>query len=70
MKISQMVFNLHSRHEYMVEMAMVNVQKATTQKVDKSELLFICSASCLMVLYIRVKFCENIMKGIRVMEWT
>ena len=29
-----------------------------------------CSARPLMVLYICVKFCENITNGIRVMEWT
>ena len=42
----------------MVEMAMINVQRAITPKVGKLELQFICS--CLMVLYICVKFHENI----------
>ena len=36
MKISQMVFNLQSRHEYMVEIAMFNIQRAITPKVGKS----------------------------------
>ena len=40
MKISQTVFNLLSGHEYMVEMAMCNVQRAITPKVAKSELRF------------------------------
>ena len=49
---------------------MCNVQRAITPKVDKSELRFMCSALCLMVLYINVKFRETIMKGIRVIERT
>ena len=35
MNISQMVFNLQSGHEYMVEMAMFNIQRAITLKVGK-----------------------------------
>ena len=35
MLISQMVFNLQSRHKYMVEMAMFNVQRAIIPKVGK-----------------------------------
>ena len=54
----------------MVEMAMFNVQRAITPKVDKSELQFICSAHHLIVLYICVKFHENISDGISVMERT
>ena len=68
MNISRRVFNLQSGHEYMVEMAMFNIQRAITTKVGKPELQFMCSACCLMVLYICVKFHEN-MNGIRVMEW-
>ena len=52
MKISGMVFNLQSGHEYMVEMAMLNVQRAITPKVGKPELRFMCSARYLIVLYI------------------
>ena len=43
------------RNEYMVEMAMFNVRRVITPKVDKSELRFMCSAHCLMVLYVCVK---------------
>ena len=39
----------------MVEMAMLNVQKAISPTVDKAELPFRCSARCLIVLYICVK---------------
>ena len=70
MKISQTVSELWSRHGYMVELAMFNVQRVTIPKVGKTELWFMCSAHCLMVLYICVKFCENITNGIRVMEQT
>ena len=54
----------------MVEMTMFNVQRAITPNEGTPELQFMCSASCLMVLYICVKFCENITHGIRVMERT
>ena len=53
-----------------IEWAMLNVQRVITPKVGKPELGFMCSARCLMVLYICVKFCENISNGIRVMGWT
>ena len=62
-KISGMVFNLQSGHEYMVEMAMFNIQRAITPKVVKPEILFISSARSRLVLYICVKFRENILKG-------
>ena len=47
----------------MVEMDMFNmfnVQRAITPKVGKPELRFMCSSHCLVVLYICVKFGENI----------
>ena len=68
--ITCMVFNLQSRQEYKIEMAMFNVQRATTPKGGKPELQFMCSACRLIVLYICVKFRENISEGIKVMEWT
>ena len=52
----------------MEEMAMSNVQRTITPRVGKSELRFMCSVHCLMVLYIAVKFRENISKGMIVME--
>ena len=71
MKISQMVFILQSRHEYMVEMVMFNVQRAIIPKVGKPELWFMCSARHLMVLYIQcVKFPEIAPNDIRVIEQT
>ena len=49
----------------MVEMAMFNIQRAITPKAGKPELRFMSH-----VLYICVKFRENISDGIRVMERT
>ena len=68
MKISQTAFILQSGHEYMVEMAMFNVQRTTTPKVGKPASWFMCTARCLIVLYICVKFRENITNGIIVIE--
>ena len=54
----------------MEEMAMFNVQRAITPKVCKSELGFMCSACHLKVLYICVKFGENILNGFQLTERT
>ena len=48
----------------------VNTQRAITQKVDKSELRFMCSARRLMVFNVCVKFHENMSSGFKVMERT
>ena len=69
-KISQTVLMLQSGHEYVVEMAIFNVQRAITPKVCNPELRFFCSAHLLMVLNICVKFHENILKGFEVTERT
>ena len=71
-KISGMVFNLQSVHKYMVDMAIFNVQKnkKKKKKVGKPELWFMCSAHSLIVLYICVKFCENISNGFQHTEPT
>ena len=50
------IFNLQSRHEYIVEMAMFNVQRAITPNVGKPELWFMCSAHRLIVCYTCLKF--------------
>ena len=68
--ILKTVFNLQSGHNYMVEIAMFNVQRAITPKEGNPELWFMCSTHCLLVLYIDVKFRENVSNGIRVMERT
>ena len=48
----------------------VQRSKGNSSKSRQPELRFLCSAHRLMVLYIAVKFRENISNGIRVMERT
>ena len=48
----------------------VNTQRAITQKVDKPELRFMCSAHRLMVFNVCVKLHENVSSGFKVMERT
>ena len=64
MKISQMVFNLQSRHECMVEMALFNLHRAITPKVGKPVLRSIYSARCLMMLYVYVTFRKKISRTV------
>ena len=48
----------------------VNTQRAITPKVGKPELRFMCSARCLMVFNVCVKFHENMSSVFKVMERT
>ena len=48
----------------------VNTQRAITPKVGKPELWFMCSAHCLMVFHICVKFHENMSSNFKVKERT
>ena len=61
---------LQSGHEYVVEMAIFNVQRTITPKVCSPELRFLHSARRLMVLNICVKFHENIFNAFEVTERT
>ena len=61
---------LQSGHEYGVEMAIFNVQRAITPKVCNPKLRLMRSARRLMRLNICVKFHENILNGFEVTEWT
>ena len=54
----------------MVEMAIFNIQRAITLKVGKQELWIMCSARCLLVFNICVKFHENMSSSFKVMERT
>ena len=54
----------------MVEMAIFNIQRAITLKVGKQELRFMCSARCLMVFNVCVKFHENMSSSFKVMDRT
>ena len=49
-------------------LVLTNVQKAVTTKVDRPELRCLSSAQLLFMLYICVKFHENMSIGFRVME--
>ena len=51
-------------------MKIVNTQRAITPKVEKTELRFMCSARCLMVFNVYVKFRENMSSSVKVMEPT
>ena len=51
-------------------MKIVNTQRAITPKVGKPELWLMCSACCLMVFNVCVKFHENMSSGFKVMERT
>ena len=48
----------------------INTQRAITPKVRKPELRFMCSARCLMVFNICVKFHENMSSDFKLMERT
>ena len=48
----------------------INTQRAITQKVEKPELQFMCSARCLMVFNVCVRFHENMSSSFKVMEQT
>ena len=45
-------------------------QRAITQKICNPELRFLCSARCLMLVNIPVKFHRDILNGFRVTERT
>ena len=51
-------------------MKIVNTQREITQKEEKSELRFMCSARRLMVFNVCVKFQENMSSGFKIMERT
>ena len=65
MKVGQVVLNLWSGHE-----TIVNTQRAITPKVGKPELRFMCSACHLMVFKVCAKFHDNMSSGFKVMEQT
>ena len=48
----------------------VNTQRAIIPKVGNPELQFMCSARCLMVFNVCVKFHENMSSSFKVMERT
>ena len=65
MKISHTVFKLQNGHKYIAEIAIFNVQRAMIPELGNQKLWFMSSACLLMLLYICVKFRENISNGIK-----
>ena len=53
-------FSSYRADKYIKEISIFNVQRVITLKVGYAELAFLCSAPCLIMLYICVKFYENI----------
>ena len=51
-------------------MTIVKLQREITTKLHRKELWFLCSARCLMMLYISMKFHDNILNSFQVTEWT
>ena len=54
------VYRLQSRHKYLTEITIYNIQRAVTAKVGKQELWVLCFTCRLMLVNISVKFDENI----------
>ena len=53
-----------------MKITIVEFQSGMTPKMYRQELLFLCSARHLMILYISVKFHENILYGFQFIERT
>ena len=66
MKTSLTVFKLRSGHEFTI----AEFQRGIAPKLYGHELRFLCSACRLMMLYISVKFHENILISFQVIERT
>ena len=64
-----MVFKLQSRHKYMIEITVCNIQRAITRRVGKPKLWFLCSALRLMIPYICLELHESISKAFQLTEW-
>ena len=54
----------------MTGITIYNVQKAVTPKAGNAEFWFLCSAHHIMVIYIGIKFQENISNSFQVIERT
>ena len=61
-----MVFKLKGAYE----ITTVEFQREITPKMYRQELLFLCSVCHLMVLYISMKFHENILNSFQAIERT
>ena len=59
-------FQVTERHK----MTIIKFQRGITTKLHRQELQFLYSACRLLMLYIAIKFHENILKGFQVIEQT
>ena len=66
-EISEAVFKLLQRHTYMTKIIIDNVQGPGTPKAGKS-VTVLCFANCITVIYIYIKFQENISNSFQVPE--
>ena len=66
MKVSWTIFELWSGHEFTI----VKFQRGITPELYAQELRFLCSARCLMMLCISMKYHENILNSFQVIEQT
>ena len=69
-EISETIFKLQKGHKYMTGITNYNVQRALTPKAGNRELWFLCSAHHIMVIYICIKFQENISNSFQITEQT
>ena len=51
-------------------MTTVKLKREITTKLYRQDLWFLCCACCLKMLYISMKFHENILKGFQVIKRT
>ena len=51
-------------------MTIVKFQRGITTNPYRQELQFLCCAGCLMMLYISMKFNDDILNCFQVIEWT
>ena len=66
LKISWTGFKLKSGHDFV----MYKVPREIAQKVQMQELRFLCSARCLMLIDIYMKFREDSLNGFQIIERT
>ena len=67
-EISETVFKLQKGHMYMTWLTSDNVQRVVTPNANNSELLFLYFANCIMVIYLCIKFEENISNNFQVLQ--
>ena len=70
MKFHENILNAFLSYRVDTKLQLSNFKGRITQKMYRQELRFLCSAPCLMMLYISLKFHENILISFQVIELT